>query len=115
MSRLAFLLLFTAGAVAQEARHPLEIQALVDRARALPRGRSLPAGVKLVDLLLEILHGARAPHLHGGGQLALLDGKIARQDAVFADLLEGRELFVHARHSLVDLGQPWSAGRYDSV
>src|ERR1035438_3875261 len=64
----------------------------------------LPAGVELVDALAEIFHRARAADLHRGRELAVLDGKIAAQDAVLAYLLERRELFVDAYHRLLDLG-----------
>src|ERR1035438_1458912 len=64
----------------------------------------LPAGVELVDALAEIFHRARAADLHGGRELAVLDGKIAAQDAVLAYLLERRELFVDAYHRPLDLG-----------
>src|ERR1019366_7442430 len=63
----------------------------------------LPPGVEFVDARAEVLHGAGAADLHGGGELAILDGEIAAQDAVLAHLLEGGELFVDAQHGLLDL------------
>src|ERR1035441_10171413 len=75
------------------------------RTKSVPRsgdaaGRSacatalLPAGVEFVDALAEVFHGLGAADLHGGGEFAVLDGKIAAQDTVLAHLLEGGELFV---------------------
>ena len=34
--------------------------------------------IKVVQFRLEILHHLLAPHLHGGGDLPVFDGKIAR-------------------------------------
>src|SRR6266496_2687434 len=47
--------------------------------QAMACATSLPAGVELVDLLLEVCHGARPSHLHGGGEFALFDREITRQ------------------------------------
>jgi len=56
-----------------------------------------PPGVQFLNLFLETLHCPHAPHLHGRGQLALLDGKLARQYAVFADRSNGaNSLFTRA-------------------
>src|SRR5579871_244272 len=69
------------------------------------RGRSLAAGVQLVDLFLEVLHGSSAPHLHRRRQLALLDAEIARENAVLTHLLERRQVFIHARHRFLNLSR----------
>ena len=44
----------------------------------LRRPHLFPAGVELVDVGLAVGQRLGAPELHGGGQFALLDGKIAR-------------------------------------
>src|SRR5215472_17090772 len=62
-------------------------------------------GVELGDVVAEVVQSARAAQFHGGGQLASLDGEIAGQDAVFAHLLEGGQLTVHALYCLLAFSQ----------
>src|SRR6266852_3400864 len=63
------------------------------------------AHVQLADHLAMILQNAISPDLHGRSQLAGLDSELALDHSELADLLEGRELLVHARHGLLHLGQ----------
>jgi len=44
----------------------------------------------------KLLAPRRAPDFHGGGQLALLEGELARQDAIFADPLGASGYTHHA-------------------
>jgi len=48
--------------------------------------------VALGDFFAEVLDGALAAHLEGGGELAEVDREIAFEDAELADLLEGARL-----------------------
>src|SRR5579864_6221344 len=69
------------------------------------------AGVQLLDVTAKVFEHAHAPHFHGGGELALLDGEFARDDAELADLLELRELLVNATDDAAHLGlHGWSIG-----
>src|SRR5579863_2883172 len=69
------------------------------------------AGVQLLDVAAEVFEHAHASHFHGSGELALLDGEFARDDAEFADLLELRELLIDATDDAAHLGlHGWSVG-----
>src|SRR5579862_2848193 len=50
-----------------------------------------------------IFEHAIAADLHSGRKLAALDGELAFEYPELADLLEGRELTVHARHGLLNV------------
>src|SRR5487761_2033078 len=78
------------------------IQRTAQHAPADWLGALFLAHVHFADDGAEVFEDATAADFHGGGHFAELDGEIAVEDAEFADLFKGRELFVDAGDGFAD-------------